>query len=226
MQTEILYRPSYSLAVIQLEAGESIATEAGAMVSMSANVQIRTSARGGVFKGLARSLLGGESFFMNTFEAVGGPGELTLAAALPGDLIQIEVSGEMLVQSGSYLASAPEIGIDTKWGGARSFFAGEGLFLLKASGRGPLLISSYGAIHEKQLAAGERYVVDTGHIVAFEGTTSYQVRRVGGIKSTLFGGEGLVAEFAGPGRVLLQSRSPGAFLDWLIPRLPTRSREG
>ena len=226
MRTEILYRPSYSLAVIQLNDGESILTEAGAMVSMSPTIDIQTSARGGILKGLARSLLGGESFFMNTFRASRGAGELTLAAALPGDLIQMELQGEMLIQSGSYLASAPDIRIDTKWGGARSFFAGEGLFLLKASGQGPILISSYGAIHEKPLAAGERYVVDTGHIVAFDGTTSYQVRKVGGLKSTIFGGEGLVAEFAGPGRVFLQSRSPGAFLNWLIPQLPTRSSEG
>ena len=226
MRTEILYRPSYSLAIVQLNEGESILTEAGAMVSMSATIDIQTSARGGILKALARSLLGGESFFMNTFRASRGAGEITLAAALPGDLIQMELSGEMLIQSGSYLASAPDIQIDTKWGGARSFFAGEGLFLLKASGRGPILISSYGAIHEKQLALGERYVVDTGHIVAFDGTTSYQVRKVGGLKSTIFGGEGLVAEFAGPGRVFLQSRSPGAFLNWLIPQLPTRSSEG
>lgn len=226
MQTEILYRPCYSLAVVRLESGEALVAEGGAMVSMSATLEIRTSTRGGLLKGLARSILGDENFFQNTFRAKDGPGELTLAPALPGDIIELDLAGEMLLQSGSYLASQPDITVDTKWGGAKSFFAGEGLCLLKASGRGSLLVSSYGAMHEKQLAAGERYVVDTGHIVAFDGSTSYQVRRVGGIKSTLFGGEGLVAEFSGPGRVLLQTRGPAAFLDWLGPHLPRRGDEG
>ncbi|HEX2171373.1 MAG TPA: TIGR00266 family protein [Dehalococcoidia bacterium] len=219
----MLYRPSYSLAVVSLSAGESVVAEAGAMVSMSGTVQMKTSARGGILKGLTRSLLGGESFFMNTFQAANGPGEVTLSPALPGDLIQLEVAGDLLVQSGSYLGSSPEVSVDTKWGGARSFFAGEGLFMLRVSGVGPLLVSSYGAIHEKLLGPGERYVVDTGHIVAFDGSMSYQVQRVGGLKSTLLGGEGLVAAFTGPGRILLQTRSPGAFLEWLLPQIPQRS---
>lgn len=221
MQTQILYRPSYSLAVCQLDAGESVVAESGAMVSMAANVAIQTAARGGILGGLARSVLGGESFFMNTFTANSGPGEITFAPALPGDVLLVTLQNQtMYVQSGSFLAGAPTVQIDTKWGGARSFFAGEGLFLLKASGTGDLIISSYGAIHQKDLAANEHYVVDTGHIVAFEESTRYQVKRVGGLKSTLFGGEGLVAEFTGPGRVYLQTRSPGAFLEWLIPQLP------
>lgn len=220
MKAEILYRPSYSLAVVQLADGEAVVSEGGAMVSMSASIQLETDSRGGLLKGLTRSLLGGESFFMNTFRAAGGPGEVSLAPALPGDLVLQTLSGELLLQSGSFLAGDAGINVDTKWGGARSFFAGEGLFLLKASGEGDLLISSYGAIHEKQLASGESYVIDTGHIVGFDASMSYTVRRVGGLKSTLLGGEGLVAEFTGPGSVMLQSRSPDRFLDWLLPRIP------
>ena len=126
----------------------------------------------------------------------------------------------ILAQSTSFLASSSGVQTDTKWGGAKSFFAGEGLFFLRISGQGDAWFSAYGAIHRRELAAGEQYVVDTGHIVAFEESTSYTVRRIGGIKTTLFGGEGLVAEFTGPGAIWMQSRSPGAFVDWLASHLP------
>ena len=128
--------------------------------------------------------------------------------------------GTMMVQSGSYIASTPGVEVDTKWGGAKGFFSGEGFFLLKCTGQGDLFVSSYGAIHPVELAAGQTYVVDTGHIVAFEGTMSYTVRGVGGLKQTLFSGEGLVCDFVGPGRLYLQTRSFDSFLKLLIPRLP------
>jgi uncharacterized protein (TIGR00266 family) len=136
-------------------------------------------------------------------------------------VVHLRVEGQpVLAQSTAFLASSASVTVDSKWGGARSFFAGEGFFLLKLEGGGDAFLASYGAIHEKVLAAGERYVVDTGHIVGFDASAQYQVRRIGGLKTTLFGGEGLVADFVGPGRVWMQSRSPGAFLDWLIPHLP------
>jgi len=224
MQHEILYRPSFSLAIVKMETGEELSVEAGAMVSMSGNISIQTSAKGGIFGALKRSVLGGESFFINTYKSEGGPGELTLASALPGDLVYRELENETVyVQSGSYIASVPNIEIDTKWGGAKTFFGGEGLFLLKVTGRGPLFISSYGAIHEVNLAQGEKYIVDTGHLVAFNEGLSYNVKRVGSWKSTLLSGEGLVCELTGPGKVFLQTRSPNAFLAWLIPKIPKRS---
>jgi len=217
---EILYGPSYSLARVRLEAGEEINAEAGAMVSMSSGIEMQTSAKGGLLSGLKRSLLGGESFFINTFTATAA-GEVTFAPPLPGDIRHIEVSGgALMVQSTSFLASSPGLTVDTKWAGAKGFFAKEGLFLLKVSGRGHLFVSSYGAIHEVPLAAGESYTLDNGHMVAFDESVSYNVRRVGGMKSTLFSGEGLVCTFTGPGRVLLQTRSEDAFLSWLIPHLP------
>jgi uncharacterized protein (TIGR00266 family) len=223
MQTEILYSPSYSLAKITFVGGEEIRAESGAMVSMSGGIQIETKATGGIMKSLGRSLLGGESFFQNTFRA-DAPGELTLAPKLPGDIVTFDLTGqEIFVQSGSYLASSTNITVDTKWGGAKTFFGGEGLFMLKCTGSGPIIISSYGAIHRVSIAAGETYVVDTGHIVAFPSTITYNVRRIGGMKSTIFGGEGLVCDFQGPGDIFLQTRSPSEFLGWLIPQLPTRS---
>ena len=135
----------------------------------------------------------------------------------------LELNGEtFLVQSGSYVASSEGIAIDTKWGGAKTFFASEGLFLLKCSGRGTLILSSYGAIHDRSLAAGEKYTVDTGHLVAFTENVGFNVRMVGGLKSTLFSGEGLVVDLTGPGKVLMQTRSSDAFLTWLIPQVQRR----
>jgi len=221
MQTEILYRPSYSLALVKLGPNETIRAEGGAMVSMSAGIKLETKATGGILKSLARSVLGGESFFMNTYRAPADGGEVTLAPALPGDVVIRQIQNEsFMVQSGAYLASDEAINVDTKWGGAKTFFASEGLIMLRCSGTGNVLFSSYGAIHEKALAAGERYTVDTGHLVAFTEGIGFKVRSVGGIKSTLFSGEGLVVDLTGPGKIFMQTRSQDAFLSWLIPLLP------
>jgi len=227
MQIEIMYRPSYSLAVVRLDPGESIRTEAGAMVSMSPGMSLETKAQGGLLASLKRSLLGGESFFVNSYRAPAQGGEITLAPALPGDMVVHSLQDEtLMVQSGSYVASSEGVSIDTKWGGAKTFFASEGLIMLRASGTGSLLLSSYGAIHEVNLEAGQSYTVDTGHLVAFTEGMGFKVRRVGGLKSTLFSGEGLVVDLSGPGRIFLQTRSQDAFLAWLLPKLPTSESGG
>jgi uncharacterized protein (TIGR00266 family) len=220
MQLKILYRPSYSLGVLNLVGQEQIRVEAGAMVSMSHGVTIETEATGGILKSFARSMLGGESFFQNIIIAPPDGGEVTVAPALPGDMFAVNLKGDLLVQSGSYVASEMGVEISTKWGGAKTFFASEGFIMLKATGQGKLLLSSYGAIHKVDLEPGEEYTVDTGHLVAFSEHMGFNVRRVGGWKSTLFSGEGLVVDLTGPGRIFLQSRSMDAFLSWLIPKLP------
>ena len=224
MQTEIMYRPSYSLAVVTLEPNEEINVEAGSMVSMSDGIQLETRAAGGLLASLKRSLLGGESFFMNQYRASGQGGQISLAPALPGDMIALNLEADegLLVQSGSYVASTASVHIDTKWGGAKTFFASEGLFLLRCTGHGPLLLSSYGAIHEMWLDVGERYTVDTGHLVAFGEGMGFNVRAVGGLKSALFSGEGLVVDLTGPGRVLVQTRSADALVAWLAPQVQRR----
>lgn len=224
MDVDILYKPSYSLGILKLSGGEQVRVEGGAMVSMSAGVTLETKATGGILKSLARSVLGGESFFQNTYIAPSGGGEVSVAPALPGDLFSLNLSSEsLMVQSGSYVASESGVELDTKWGGAKTFFASEGLIMLRASGNGELLLSSYGAIHERNLTAGEKFTVDTGHLVAFTEGISFKVNKVGGLKSTIFSGEGLVVELTGPGRVLMQTRSTDAFLAWLIPQLPKPS---
>jgi len=224
MDHEVLYRPSYSLLKIKLGPGETISAEAGAMVSMSSSVEMETSAKGGLFGALKRSMLGGESFFVNTFKATEA-GEVTFAPSLPGDIHALELKGQTVyAQSGAYVASSPKVEVDTKWGGAKTFFSREGLFLLKISGMGQVFLSSYGAIHEIDLEADQKYIVDTGHMVAFAEGVGYSVKRVGGLKSTLFSGEGLVCELTGPGKIMIQSRSADAFLSWLIPKIPKREK--
>lgn len=221
MRHEVKYQPSYALALIDLEPGESIQAEAGAMVSKSPTINMETSTRGGLLSGLRRSVLGGESFFINTFHAE-QPGQVTVAPALPGDIVALELTGAttLLVQSGSFLAATEGVEVDTKWGGAKSFFSSEGLFLLRCTGQGTIWMSSYGAIHQIDLGVGEQYVVDTGHMVAFDDSVGYDVGRSGGWKSTLFSGEGLVVNLTGPGRFYMQTRSEDALLSWLIPKLP------
>ena len=225
MQIEVLYRPSYSLAVIKLSPSEEIRIEAGAMVSMSGGVTIETKAAGGFFKSLSRTVLGGESFFQNFFKAPPQGGEITVAPELPGDVFTYDMSGEtLMVQAGSFMACETTIQLNAKIS-LKALVAAEGFSMLEASGTGKLLLSSYGAIHERVLAAGEKYIVDTTHLVAFPASMPVERKTVGGLKSTLLSGEGLVVELTGPGRLLMQTRSPHAFLSWLIPNLPFK-RQG
>jgi uncharacterized protein (TIGR00266 family) len=224
MDVEILYQPSYALAIVTLDRGEAIHAESGAMVSMSPDMEMETAARGGLLKSLARSMFGGESFFINTYTGTRDGSRISVAPPLPGDITVIDMQGEtLLVQSGSYLASASGVEVDTKWSGAKTFFGSEGLIMLKLSGAGMLIVSSYGAIHPMELEAGQKVVVDTGHLVAFEEQLDFQVKKVAGWKSTLFSGEGLVIELTGPGKVYLQTRSQDSFLSWLIPRIPRQT---
>ena len=224
---EVMHQPAFSLAVIQLQAEQSIQAEAGAMVSMSANIELQSQMKGGVFGALKRAA-GGESAFVSTFTARGGPGEVTFAPGAPGDIAAIELNNQtFFVQSSSYLAGDASLTVDTKWGGAKSFFGGEGLFVLMVQGRGLLLVSSFGAIHRKTLRAGERYVVDTGHLVAWEGTTQYTLRKAAaGFFRSMVSGEGIVAEFSGPGEILIQTRNLAALAGLLKPFFPTQGGGG
>lgn len=221
MQIDIQHRPSYALGIVDLDSGESVQAETGAMVSMSSNLNVESGLDGGLLKSAMRSVLGGESFFVNTFTAQGGPGQITFAPSLPGDIDQVQVAGSLIVQSGSFLAGDRGLEIETKFGGATSFFSSEGLFLLNIKGSGPVLVSSFGALHKLTLDGDENLIIDTGHVVAFEPSLSWNVKKVAGFFTSMISGEGLVCEFSGRGDVWLQTRSNQAFLDWLLPRLPT-----
>ncbi|MCX7608921.1 MAG: TIGR00266 family protein [Anaerolineales bacterium] len=222
MEVEILYRPSYSLGVVKLAPYEQIRAEAGAMVSMSEGVTLESKATGGLLKSLGRTILGGESFIQNTFKAPATGGEVTFAPNLPGDVFVLTLqNGRMLVQTGSYLASEMGIELNAKLS-LKAFAAMEGFAILEASGSGKLLLSSYGAIHEKTLGPDEKYIVDSTHQVAFDADMGVEPRSVGGLKANLLSGEALVVQLTGPGRLLMQTRSPKAFIDWLAPLLPKK----
>ncbi|MBI2195242.1 MAG: TIGR00266 family protein [Planctomycetes bacterium] len=230
MQFNILYKPSYAMTVLTLAPGESVRAESGCMVAHSGNFEVRTSMSAnpragiferflGVFGAFARKLFGGESLFVNTYAPTGGEGQILLAPSLTGDIIHHRLEGgSLFVQGTSYLASSPELALATKWTGLKGFFSGEGFFLLRASGQGDLFINCHGAVFERNIDGS--FIVDTGHIVAFEDTLNYKVRRVGGWKSTLFSGEGLVTEFSGRGKLYMQTRNLDSFVGWLRPMLP------
>ncbi len=224
MRVELKHQPSYSLAVVTLAPNEQVKAESSAMVSFSDGINIETKAEGGLLGGLKRAV-SGESFFQNTFSAPPQGGEVTFAPSLPGDMrvIQMGGTGEFMLQSGAYIASELGITTDTKWGGSKGFFGSGSLILIKVGGQGQLLIGCYGSMEERVLAPGQKYNVDTGHIVGFDASIQFQVRKVGGWKSTIFSGEGLICQLTGPGRVLMQTRSEEAFLSWLIPQIPSKS---
>lgn len=224
----IEHQGAFALAVINLAPEQAIAAEAGAMVSMSSNVDLYSEMKGGVFGALKRAV-GGESAFVSTFTARGGPGEVTFAPGAPGDVAGIEMRGQSFaVQSSSYLAGDTSLTVDTKFGGAKSFFGGEGLFVLQVAGTGLLLVSSFGAIHRKVLRPGEQYVVDTGHLVAWEAQMQYQLRKASksGYFRSFLSGEGMVAEFVGPGEILIQTRNLAAFAGLLKPFFPSQGGGG
>lgn len=224
MRYELLDKPDFTIVRVRFDRqGEQLAAEASAMVARDSAVQMATSLRGGAFGAIKRKLLGGESLFQNTFTASAPDESVWLAPGPEGDVEVFELDGSepVFLQSGAYLASAPTVTLDTSWGGARGFFSGAGLFLLKAHGQGPLFFACYGGLHPIDVGP-EGYVCDTGHIVAFTSGLDYEVTKVGGLKSLFLSGEGLVARFRGSGRLWLSTRSPGALASFLHPYRPVR----
>ncbi|GIH09392.1 TIGR00266 family protein [Rhizocola hellebori] len=217
------YRPAYAVANIALADGQSIKTEAGAMVSMSANLELDSKMEGGLWSAVKRSV-GGRSAFVSTYTARGGVGELMLAPGSPGDIVALRLTDETVnIAASSYLASDPTLEVDTDWGGAKAFFASKSMFVLQVRGSGVQFVTAFGTLHPKQLAAGERYVVDTGHLIAWHADMQYSIRKVTkSLFRSMTSGEVLVAEFTGPGRLLLQTRNLNAFADALIPFLPDK----
>jgi uncharacterized protein (TIGR00266 family) len=220
MQVDIKSGPAFAFGEITLPPGGRVRVEAGAMAMTRGDITIQTSTQGGFMSGLKRSL-GGESFFVNDFTSEAG-GIVAVAAALPGDMTQatLDGSGALLVQSGGWIASDPDIVVDAKWGGGKTFFSGEGLILLRCTGVGEVLIASYGAILEHTLTAGEVLTLDTADVVAFHDTVAYSAGKAGSWKSTILGAEGLVTDVTGPGRVWMQTRSSGDLIAWIQSKLP------
>jgi uncharacterized protein (TIGR00266 family) len=208
------------------------------MVSMSPTIKLDAKMSGGGVFGAMKSAMGGESLFRTTFTAETGPGEITLAPSTLGDILAIELSGstKMFVQPGSYLAGDPRLNIGVQ-GSLRGMMSGEGMFLLTVQGNGLLLVSSFGAIHRKDLAPGEEYIVDTGHIVAFDGSVDFHMEKatgktqgiggfLKGMVQSALSGEGFVCRYRGPGRIYIQTRQIGGFAHQLLPFLPRPSSGG
>lgn len=221
------YRPAFALATLILSPDQPVKAQSGAMVSMSGNVELESKMEGGVWSALKRSV-GGRSAFVSTYTARGGPGELTLAPGPPGDVVPLALSGEAYnIAASGYLASEAPVEVDTGWGGAKSFFASDNMFVLQARGTGIVLVTSFGALHSRQLGPGEEYVVDTGHLVAWHSSMAYEIRKATkSLFRSLTSGEALVAKFTGPGTLLMQTRNLHAFADALVPFLPQPSSSG
>ncbi len=223
MHIEVGYRPSQAMAKVVLGPGEQIRAESGAMVGMSTNIHMETQAQGGIMKGLKR-MFGGESFFQNTFTAQGGQGEVLLAHTLCGDIVTLDMNPNgYFVQSSSYIASSPWVNIDTKVGGFKSFFAGEGVFVLQATAQQPgqMLVGAFGGIQELQCDGN--LVIDTGHLVAWDATLNYTVgKSANGWMASWLSGEGLVCHFEGQGRIWIQTRNPNEYGSAIAALLPPR----
>ncbi|KYK28980.1 MAG: hypothetical protein AYK23_01775 [Candidatus Proteinoplasmatales archaeon SG8-5] len=222
METETQFSPSFSMLKFKLKQGQQVQAEKGAMMYKHKNIDIQTHGRkGGILKGVVTSALGGESFFVNTFTAAHGPGELALVGPTMGDIKVIDVTMQgMILQSGAFLASDPNVQLDTKWQGLKGFLSERDFVMLRAGGPGKIWVSSFGGIIERELQVGEILSVDTGHLVAFPDTMQFSVHRVGGWKSTILSGEGLVTDLVGPGKILMQTRHLPAFVAAMAPYLP------
>ncbi len=219
MRWEVTNRPSYSLLKVQLEAGEEIVAEPGAMVLMSGALTVDTGTRGGVLSSLLRSIFGGESLFLNTFRA-SGSAEVWLAPAAPGDIHYLPLDGNgYVIQDTAYLAHHGEVSLDVSWRGFRGLLTEGELVWLRARGYGGVWVTAFGGIEQITVAPGETVIVDNFHFVAMDEGAAYQIRTFGGLKSFLLGGEGLVAEVQGPTRLWVQTRHLAALASELLPIL-------
>ncbi len=225
MQIDFMHQPGNTAARIALTAGETVTVEGGAMIAMSGHLAVETTTHkkgaGGLLKAVKR-MFAGESLFLNHFTATTAPGEVWLGSALAGDMMRYELDNEtLIVQGGSFVACEHAVNIDMGWQGFKNLLSGESLFWLRLSGRGQVVLNSFGAIYPVEVD-GE-YIVDTGHIVAFNETLDFELTKAGkSWLSSILGGEGLVCKFKGRGTVWCQSHNPGSFGSNLGPSLKPR----
>jgi len=212
MEAEIRNRPAFANIRVTLKQGDRLIAESGAMASMSSTVEMSTRFNGGFFSGVLRRVFGGESLFINEF-TTRSSGEIVLTQPTPGDIECIELKGNTLyLQPGAFIACDPTVSLGMGWAGFASFIGGEGLFRLKVSGQGRVWFGAYGGIFAREIE-GE-YVVDSGHLIAYEPSIHLRAGMAGGIFSSFFGGEGLVTRVTGPGRIYMQSRSIEGLAAW------------
>jgi uncharacterized protein (TIGR00266 family) len=211
--------PVFTILRVNLAAGENIKAEAGAMVAMSPSIELKAKTTGKGLLGALGAMVGGESLFSSVYTA-NAAGELLITPATPGDIVHVKLAGQTLMaQAGAYLAGSVDLTISAQ-GSLKALIGGEGLFLSKITGTGDLFLGSYGAILMKELQPGETYIVDTGHMVAWESQVQYKLKKAAkGLFSTMASGEGLVGEYTGPGKLWLQTRNLSALAGILAPMI-------
>ena len=214
MEVEIKNKPSFATLFVTLAPDDSIVAEADAMASMSSNIGMRTRFSGGFITAVLKRLFGGESLFVNEFFCEGSePEQLVLTQGAPGDIEVMELDGNTLyLQPGAYIACGPDVQLGLGWAGLTSWLMGEGLFRLRVSGSGPVYFGGYGGIFERPVS-GE-YIVDSGHLIAYEPSIELRLGLSGGLFASLFGGEGIVTRVRGEGKIYMQSRSMSGLAAW------------
>lgn len=231
MKYEIKYKPSYSMLVVNLEQGETITAESGAMTYMDPSIEVHTRKREKSLLGsLGLAIVGRQSFWVNDYTATQGQGEAGFVSAPVGDIemLIINPSQGYVIQKSAYVASTQDVDLDIKWEGFTKGLFGQGLFMIKVKGNGSLFINTFGAIDKHTLKPGQTLTVDNFHLVAFSDTCTYKVTKFGGLKETILGGEGLVTQITGPGDIYIQTKNLKEFVDWLWallePRVQSRAR--
>ena len=215
------------VVICELENGETMITEGGAMSWMSPNMQMETTSGGGLGRALGR-MFAGESMFMNRYTARGGQGLIAYASKLPGEIraFDIRPGREIIVQKGGFLAAEEGVQLSVHFQKrlGNGFFGGEGFIMQKLSGSGTAFVELDGHIVAYDLGPGQAIVVDTGHLAAMEATCGMEVQMVQGAKNIFFGGEGLFnTVITGPGRVWLQTMPIVNIAKAIIPYIPTKS---
>ena len=228
MKYEILGE-DLQLLVIKLKEGEEIYAEAGAMIYMSPNVKMEAKAAGGI-TGAIKRLFMRESAFLTTFTPTSGEGFVVFSLPFPGKIIPYKVSSKGLIaQKDAFIAMQPSVNFEialTKKLGA-GLFGGEGFILEKFTGDGYVFIGAAGQVIEYELGENDTFKISTGKLVAFEDGMEYDIQRVGGIKTMLFGGEGFfLTTIKGPGKVWIQSTTLAEMAQSLRKYLPTEGRGG
>jgi len=204
-----IFGDDMQIVEIELDPGEGVRAEAGAMMYMDEGIEMQTSTGGGLFKGFKRAITG-ESFFITSFTYQGREkGHIAFGAPYPGKVIPLEIGklgGKFLCQKDSFLCAAQGIEIEvafTKKIGA-GLFGGEGFILQRLEGDGLAFVHAGGTIIKRELKINETLRVDTGCLVAFAPSVGYDIQFVGGFKNALFGGEGIfLAKMTGPGLIFI-----------------------
>ncbi|MEL7331444.1 MAG: TIGR00266 family protein [Cyanobacteria bacterium J06560_2] len=219
MKYDIRYKPAFATLFLTLNPGEQIFAEAGAMASMSGKLSMDTTFFGGFIPGLLKAFLGGESMFLNEFaNKTQNPQEIVLTQSSMGDITHIQLNGdEICLQPGAYIAHTKGTKVELQWAGFASWFAGEGLFKLKLSGNGMVFFGAYGGLSEVNIT--NDFVVDSGHLVAYEPSIQMNVGLAGSMMGSFTSGEGFVNKLQGTGKIYLQSRSMGGLVKFLRPKL-------